>query len=588
MSWPLASFALVAAALAVGWFAYERSRPSARTVALVATLSALAALGRDAFAALDEVKPITAMTFVVGYCLGPLPGFIVGATGMLVSGMLLGQGPYTPWQMAAWGIVGLLGAATGSLSRKRLGRLPLALGCAFAAGVAKEIMNVYGWVMGASHAPAALLVEVGRGLPFDVVDVVSTLLFGLAFGPELARLLSRMRARTQVEWRPAGAAPAVALASLALAGTVGAPSARAADSRAMAYADGSAQPAMSRSSASTRAAALARGVAYLLSAQKADGGFGMRRGAPSTELYTAWTAVALAAAGRSPCTAAKDGDTLFDALRAGVGGLESGAGAIERTIIALHSCGLPAGWLGGRDLVARLMRFHEANGSFEGQVDHTTFAIFALRALGDRPADPLIGAAGRWLSAQQNGDGSFSFGERGDAGDIDDTAAALEGMVAAGQPSTRPLARAIAYLRHAENGDGGFPQQPGGESDVPSTAWAIQALVAARQRVAEVGRSPIVYLERLVRPDGSVSYAHGVQQTPVWVTAEALAALAKRPFPIGPPQAAGGAGSSGRLGYASGSGSPRRGRYLTTAGTTAGVGVMSAECVHVLSAMLAR
>ena len=82
-------------------------------VAVVGTLAAVAALGRDAFVALPDVKPITAMTLVVGYALGPLPGFTVGALGMLASNFLLGQGPYTPWQMAAWGMVGLAGRALG-------------------------------------------------------------------------------------------------------------------------------------------------------------------------------------------------------------------------------------------------------------------------------------------------------------------------------------------------------------------------------------------------------------------------------------------------------------------------------------------
>src|SRR2546429_10003715 len=114
MSWPLDSFLLVACVLGLGWFTHERARPSARMVAVVATLAALTALGRDAFVALPDVKPITAMTLVVGYALGPLAGFSVGALGMLASNVLLGQGPYTPWQMAAWGMVGLGGAAPGA------------------------------------------------------------------------------------------------------------------------------------------------------------------------------------------------------------------------------------------------------------------------------------------------------------------------------------------------------------------------------------------------------------------------------------------------------------------------------------------
>src|SRR6202043_1809890 len=138
MSWPLASFLIVGVVLGLGWLAYERARPSARMVAVVATLAALAALGRDAFVALPDVKPITAMTFVVGYALGPLPGFTVGALGMLISNFMLGQGPYTPWQMAAWGMVGLAGAALGRLSARRSGRVPLALACGFSALAAKE------------------------------------------------------------------------------------------------------------------------------------------------------------------------------------------------------------------------------------------------------------------------------------------------------------------------------------------------------------------------------------------------------------------------------------------------------------------
>ena len=172
MSWPVASFALVAIVLALGWLAYERTRPSARMVAVVSTLAALAALGRDAFVALPDVKPITAMTLVVGYALGPLPGFTVGALGMLVSNFMLGQGPYTPWQMAAWGMVGLGGAVLGRLSGRRLGRVPLALACAVSALAAKQVMNVYTWTLGASHTPAAFLAVAGQAVSYDVTDKI--------------------------------------------------------------------------------------------------------------------------------------------------------------------------------------------------------------------------------------------------------------------------------------------------------------------------------------------------------------------------------------------------------------------------------
>jgi energy-coupling factor transport system substrate-specific component len=215
MSWPLASFLLVGLVLGIGWLAYERRRPSARMAAVVGVMAALAALGRDAFAALPDVKPITAMTFVVGYALGPLPGFAVGALGMLVSNFVLGQGPYTPWQMAAWGIVGLAGAALGRVSRRRAGRVALALACALAALVAGEIMDVYTWTLGAVHTPAAYLAVAGQALPFDLAGVVASFLFGLAFAPELAQVLARVRVRMDVTWAQAPAATSIEVESRA-------------------------------------------------------------------------------------------------------------------------------------------------------------------------------------------------------------------------------------------------------------------------------------------------------------------------------------------------------------------------------------
>ncbi len=586
MSWPLASFTLVGLVLAVGWLAYERARPSARMAAVVATLAAVAALGRDAFVALPDVKPITAVTLVVGYALGPLPGFTVGAVGMLASNVMLGQGTYTPWQMAAWGLVGLIGAALGRLSGRRLGRVPLALACAGSALMAKEIMNVYTWTLGATHTPAAFLLVAGGALPFDVTDVAASFLFGLAFAPELARVLARVRLRMDVHWEPArppvaattagGTGGAVPLAVLAL-GLV----------CALALPGGSARAFTPRSSASTarsgigastdHAAAAAspasaarvsvsREIAYLASTQNSDGGWGSTAGQPSSELYSAWAAIGLAAAGRNPQSVRRDGHTVLDALRAQAGTLE-GAGDYERTMLALRACGAQVTSLGGKNLLAGLLRYRASDGSFSHQVNLTAFAIFALRAAGHSAGDPAVRAAGAWIAHQQDADGGFNFDVRGGASDVDDTAAALQALVDAGaeagrhSPSTEagrhsPSARiprsasvpvsansgagvehAVAFLLRAQNLDGGFPEQPGGESNAQSTSWAVQGLTATGRNVEAIhrdgSRSPLGYLQSLLAPNGSVRYSRTSTQSPVWVTAEALTALARAPFPIG-------------------------------------------------------
>jgi energy-coupling factor transport system substrate-specific component len=559
VSWPLASFAIVAVVLLAGWFAYERSRPSARMVALVATLAAVAALGRDAFVALPDVKPITAIAFVVGYALGPLPGFTVGAIGMLASNMMLGQGPYTPWQMAAWGLVGLAGALLGRLSARRMGRFGLALGCAAMALVAKEIMNVYTWTLAAAHTPAAFLLIAGQALPFDVTDTVASFLFGFAFGPELARLLGRMRARMTVEWepvslpalqpehapahrpaRPAVPTPPALLVLLCVLGVVGV-SITAAPPRARGASplrtSTTAVPAAVRARVAT-SSAIARAVAYLQHAQNSDGGFGAAPGQHSSELYSAWAAIGLAAAGRDPLALTRDGHSLLSALRGEASTLED-AGDDERTILALHACGLPASDFPGTSLLARILGGRSSDGSFEQLVNITAFAVFALRVAGSSADNAIVGDAGRWIAAQQDADGGFGFAGRGGGEDVDDTAAALQAAVdASGQRGGAVVARAVAYLRRAQNPDGGFPQQLGGESNAQSTAWAVQGLDAAGANVNAVkrghSRSPLAYLESLMAPNGSVYYSRTSAQSPVWVTAEALTALAGKPFPVAP------------------------------------------------------
>ena len=147
----------------------------------------------------------------------------------------------------------------------------------------------------------------------------------------------------------------------------------------------------------------------------------------------------------------------------------------------------------------------------------------------------------------------------------------------------------MAFLTRQQNRDGGFPLVPGQASNAQSTAFAVQGLVAARRnpdRLHRLGaRSPLAYLRSLTAASGMVRYSRSSNQTPVWVTGQALAALARRPFPL--PRPVRGAGAATSMAAARGSasrpagaaagadraavttlGSPRR---LTTVAGAAGI-----------------
>ena len=125
MSWEAWAYLLLALVLVGGFAWYERSRPPARLVALVAALAALAVAGRLVFTPIPNVVATTDIVLIAGYAVGAAPGFAVGALAAVVSNLWLGQGPWTPWEMAGWGLVGLGGAGLGALTRRRLGRVGL-------------------------------------------------------------------------------------------------------------------------------------------------------------------------------------------------------------------------------------------------------------------------------------------------------------------------------------------------------------------------------------------------------------------------------------------------------------------------------
>jgi energy-coupling factor transport system substrate-specific component len=502
VSWVLASMLVLGAALAAGFAWYERTHPSTRVIALVATLAALAALGRIAFAATPNVKPTTDIVLISGYALGGAPGFAVGSVAALASNVFFGQGPWTPWQMTGWGAVGVAGALLGRATGRELGRVPLAVACGALSYAYGAWMNLSLWVTySGDHSLGALGAYFATSLPFDAAHVVGSVLFCLAFGPVLVRALARYRTRFDVRWL---AAPAAATALLLAVVSAPAPA---------------------------HAAATTASARYLLNAQNDDGGWGDAPGRASSQLYTGWTALGLAAAGKNPLDIG-----ALRYMRAHATQLND-LGELNRTILVLRAAGRPPR-LAGRDLERAVVSQQRSNGSFGGRVNTTAFAILGLRAAGRKPHDRVVRRAAAFIAHQANPDGGFNFAGRGGPSGIDDTGAALQALAAGGRKRGKIAKRAAAFVIRHQDADGGFALIPGGPSNAQSTAWAVQGLLAVGRDPGSLhrngARDPMSYLRSLTAPSGEVHYSRTSGQTPVWVTAQAVAALARKPFPLRP------------------------------------------------------
>ena len=403
--------------------------------------------------------------------LGGGPGFAVGAIAGLASNFFFGQGPWTPWQMAAWGATGVLGAGlarTGLLrdSRWRLAIVCCAVGFAFTA-----FQDVGDWVTFSDHSRAQLgrLRRPGARLRRDP-----------------RRRLPGVRARLR-----AGADPIDPTLRAAPGGDV-APPPRHSPCGLIVFA------AAGAASMPSRAQAASSPASYLIGAQNADGGFGMSTGQRSDQLYAGWAALGLASAGYDLNRVAHGGPSVIDYVRAGAGATDPGS--LERTILVARAAGQSARSFGGHDLIAALEHHVSANGSVSGQVNLTAFAALAMRADGVAPPSRTLG----WLARQQDSDGGFSFSGAGGSSDPDDTGATLEALAGAGGRAPVVRSRAVVYLRRQQDGDGGFASEPGGGSNAQSTAWAIQGLEASgvspdglHRRGA---RSPVAYLQSLIGP----------------------------------------------------------------------------------------
>lgn len=181
------TLAVVVLALLLFAAGYERKKTGARRMAIVAAMTALSVVGRF----IPLFKPVTALTVITGTWIGGEAGFLVGALSAVISNFYFGQGPWTPFQMLAWGLIGLFAGLLGKFLQK--GRCAITIYGTVCGVVYSLIMDVWtvlwaGGTLSLDGYGAAIAAALPVTLVYCVSNAVFLLLLAKPFGEKLGRI----------------------------------------------------------------------------------------------------------------------------------------------------------------------------------------------------------------------------------------------------------------------------------------------------------------------------------------------------------------------------------------------------------------
>lgn len=174
---------------------FEKRSIRAREIVIISVMCAFAVVSRSAFYMLPQFKPMTAIVIISGAALGAESGFLVGSVSIFASNIVFGQGPWTPWQMFAMGLIGFLSGIIFGSDRTGFSRVTLSVYGFFVSVI------IYGGIMD----PAAMImshieptIENLRiyyltGLPLDTVHGISTFIFLFLGSEAFIKKLERVK-----------------------------------------------------------------------------------------------------------------------------------------------------------------------------------------------------------------------------------------------------------------------------------------------------------------------------------------------------------------------------------------------------------
>lgn len=170
---------------------YTGRRTHVQRLVLTAVMTALSIAGRFIFAAVPGFKPVTAIVVITGIYMGGAPGFATGALSALISNFYFGQGPWTPFQMLTWGLIGLIAGLLRRPLKKNIGLLCI---YGFAAGFLYSlVLDCFSvlW-MNKTFNGEMYAAAVVSSLPFTLLYAVSNVIFLLVLRIPLGKKLDRI------------------------------------------------------------------------------------------------------------------------------------------------------------------------------------------------------------------------------------------------------------------------------------------------------------------------------------------------------------------------------------------------------------
>lgn len=187
---------LIIAVLATAAFVmrFEKNKSNGKLVAVIAVMTALSVAGRFVFSPIPFFKPVTAIVVITALYFGGECGFIVGAFSALLSNFYFGQGPWTPFQMMVWGLVGLFSGLLARFIVKN--RITLSVWGVLSGVFYSMIMDIWTtlWADGGFNL-SRYIFYVSSSLPIMVVYAVSNVIFLILLTKPIGKKLNRIKVK---------------------------------------------------------------------------------------------------------------------------------------------------------------------------------------------------------------------------------------------------------------------------------------------------------------------------------------------------------------------------------------------------------